>query len=126
LVNTDAPDDFALMRAERRVLEIQTKLHQWAIGDPGRRFDDLYNLVTDPAFLLVAWDRVRSNKGSRTAGADGKTARYIESVQGVEVFLDQLRCQLKQRSFRPIPVKERMIPKANGKMRRLGIPTEVA
>jgi len=122
-VNTDAPDDFALMRAERRVLEIQTKLHQWAIGDPGRRFDDLYNLVTDPAFLLVAWDRVRSNKGSRTAGADGKTARYIESVQGVEVFLDQLRCQLKQRSFRPIPVKERMIPKANGKMRRLGIPT---
>jgi hypothetical protein len=66
-VNTDAPDEWALYRAERRVLEIQTKLHRWAIEDPDRRFDDLFNLVTDPAFLLVAWDRVRSNKGARTA-----------------------------------------------------------
>jgi len=73
-VNTDAPDDWALYRAERRVLEIQTKLHRWAIEDPHRRFDDLFNLVTDPAFLLVAWDRVRSNRGARTAGADGKTS----------------------------------------------------
>jgi len=101
-------------RAPGTVLEIQTKLHRWAISDPGRRVDDLYNLVADPAFLLVAWDRVRSNKRSRTAGVDCKTARYIESVQ---------RCQSKQRSFRPVPVRERMIPKANGKMRRLGIPT---
>ncbi|MFC5089922.1 group II intron reverse transcriptase/maturase [Amycolatopsis plumensis] len=66
---------------------------------------------------------MRSNKGSRTAGVDGKTVHYIEAVTGVEEFLDQLRCQLKQRSFRPVPVRERMIPKANGKMRRLGIPT---
>ena len=55
----------ALFAAERRVLEIQTKLHRWASDDPRRRFDDLYNLVTDPAFLLVAWGRVRSNKGAR-------------------------------------------------------------
>jgi RNA-directed DNA polymerase len=123
LVNTDAPDELALMRAERRVREIQTKLHRWATNDPHRRFDDLFNLVADPAVLLVAWDRVRSNKGARTAGVDGKTARYIEAVSGVEAFLDQLRRQLKQRSFRPVAVRERMIPKANGKMRRLGIPT---
>jgi RNA-directed DNA polymerase len=76
--------------------------------------------------LIVAWDRVRGNKGSRTAGVDGKTARYIESVQGAGVFLGQLRRQLKERSFRPVPVRERMIPKADGKMRRLGIPTEAA
>ncbi|MFI5635733.1 group II intron reverse transcriptase/maturase [Streptomyces sp. NPDC051664] len=111
------------MKAERRVLEIQTKLHRWATDDPDRRFDDLFNLVADPAFLLVAWDRVRGNKGARTAGVDGKTARYIEAAQGVEVFLDKLRSQVKDRSFTPVPVRERMIPKANGKLRRLGIPT---
>lgn len=121
-MNTRDPES-VLYWAERRVLEIQTKLHRWATGDPQRRFDDVFNLVTDPAFLLVAWDRVRSNKGSRTAGVDGRTARYIEAVTGVEGFLDQLRCRLKQQSFRPVPVRERMIPKANGKMRRLGIPT---
>ncbi|MFJ8403417.1 group II intron reverse transcriptase/maturase [Streptomyces microflavus] len=121
-MNTDALE-WALMKAERRVLEIRTKLHRWATDDPDRRFDDLFNLVADPAFLLVAWDRVRGNKGARTAGVDGKTARYIEAAQGVEVFLDKLRSQVKDRSFTPVPVRERMIPKANGKLRRLGIPT---
>jgi hypothetical protein len=41
---------------------MQTKLRQWAIADPGRCFDDLFNLVYDPAFLTVAWRRVRGNK----------------------------------------------------------------
>lgn len=121
-VNTDAPL-LSLGQAERRVLEIQTKLHRWAREDPYRRFDDLYNLVADPAFLMVGWERVRGNKGAGTAGADGRTALSITAGQGVEEFLDELRAQIKQRSFRPLPVKERMIPKANGKLRRLGIPT---
>ena len=63
-MNTGAPWP-SLEEAEQRVLAMQTKLHQWAIGDPDRRFDDLYNLVYDPAFLVVAWDRVRSNRGAR-------------------------------------------------------------
>ncbi|MGC4852900.1 reverse transcriptase domain-containing protein [Micromonospora sp. DT4] len=113
----------SLSQAERRVLEIQTKLHRWTREDPYRRFDDLYNLVADPAFLMVGWERVRGNKGAGTAGADGRTALSITVGQGVEEFLDELRAQIKQRSFRPLPVKERMIPKANGKLRRLGIPT---
>ena len=119
-VNTGEPDRAV---ARHRVLGIQAKLHRWAAEDPHRRFDDLFNLVADPAFLLVAWDRVRGNTGARTAGVDGKTARYIEAVQGVEVFLDRLRSQLKDRSFHPVPVRERMIPKAGGRLRRLGIPT---
>ena len=57
--------------ATARVLSMQTKLHQWAATDPGRRFDDVFNLVHDPAFLVVAWSRVRGNKGARTAGVDG-------------------------------------------------------
>src|SRR6266702_182163 len=113
----------ALYDAERRVLKIQAKLHCWACDAPHRRFDDLFNLVADPAFLLVAWARVRGNKGARTAGVDGQTAYYVEAVRGVEVVLDELRSQLKDRSFRPLPVRERMIPKANGKLRRLGIAT---
>jgi RNA-directed DNA polymerase len=121
-VNTDELEH-ALFEAERRVLKIQTKLHRWARDDPRRRFDDLFNLVADPGFLLVAWDRVAGNKGARTAGIDGRTARSVEAVQGVEEFLDGLRSSLQDRSFRPVPVRERMIPKAGGKLRRLGIPT---
>ena len=84
-MNTDELES-ALMRAEIRVLKIQTKLHQWARDDPHRRFDDLFNLVADPAFLLVAWDRVRGNKGARTAGVDGRTAVSIQVGQGGRGF----------------------------------------
>ena len=105
------------------VLEIQTKLHRWASDDPHRRFDDLYNLVTDPAFLMVAWGRVRGNKGARTAGVDGETARYIEAVRGVGGFLAELRADLKARTFRPLPARRRAIPKAGRKVRYLGIAT---
>jgi RNA-directed DNA polymerase len=123
LVNTGDPElDYAFYQAERRVLEIQAKLHRWARDDPHRRFGDLFNLVCDPAFLLVAWARVRSNKGARSAGVDGYTAHAIEA-RGVGEFLGRLRSQLKDRSFQPVPVRERMIPKAGGKKRRLGIAT---
>ncbi|ARP71527.1 group II intron reverse transcriptase/maturase [Streptomyces pluripotens] len=122
-MNTDELE-WALMKAERRVLEIQTKLHRWAVDDPHRRFDDLYNLVTDPAFLLVAWDRVRSNRGAKTAGVDGRTAASISLQQGVEGFLGALRSSLKDRSFLPLPARERLIPKPGStKRRRLGIST---
>ena len=67
----------------------------------------------------------RSNKGARSAGVDGQSARAIEAG-GVGEFLDRLRSSLKDRSFRPVPVRERMIPKAGGKKRRLGIATEAA
>ena len=121
-MNTDVLEQ-AKFDAERRVLEIQTKLHRWSAADAGRRFDDLYNLVCDPAFLLVGWLRVRANKGARTAGVDGQTARYIEAVRGVEEFLTELRLALKDRSFQPLPTRQRAIPKAGGKLRYLGIAT---
>lgn len=121
-MNTDDLE-VAFYEAERRVLDIQTKLHRWATDAPSRRFDDLFNLVCDPAFLLIAWSRVRSNKGSRSAGVDGLTAAHVEMRHGLEQFLAEVRSDLKSGGFRPMPVKERMIPKANGKFRRLGIPT---
>ncbi|MDP9442574.1 MAG: group II intron reverse transcriptase/maturase [Actinomycetota bacterium] len=110
-----------LDEAEHRVLVMQTKLHQWAMADPGRRFDDLANLVYDPAFLVVVWARVRGNRGARTAGVDGVAPRSI--VFGAAVLLDGLRDDLKAGRFVPQRVREKTIPKANGKIRSLGIPT---
>ena len=107
--------------AEVRVLVMQMKLHQWAKADPGRRFDDVFNLVYDPSFLVVAWNRVRGNKGARTAGIDGVAPRSI--VFGAEELLTGLRDDLKARRFVPQRVREKTIPKANGKVRALGIPT---
>src|SRR3546814_17520029 len=65
----------------QRVLGIQTKLHSWAAADPGRCFDDLFNLVVDPGFLVMAWTRVRENKGAKTAGIDGATAWSVENSE---------------------------------------------
>jgi RNA-directed DNA polymerase len=110
-----------LAEAEQRVLAMQTKLHQWATSDPDRRFDDLFNLVTDPSFLVVAWNRVRGNKGGRTAGVDGIVPRSISTDIGE--LLGELREGLKARRYTPSRVREKTIPKASGKFRRLGIPT---
>ena len=121
-MNTGAPWP-DLDEAEHRVRVMQTKLHQWATADPGRRFDDLANLVYDPAFLVVAWSRVRGNKGARTAGVDGIAPRSV--VFGVELLLSGIRDDLKARRFAPQRVREKTIPKGNGKVRALGIPTTV-
>jgi RNA-directed DNA polymerase len=123
LVNTDASWP-SLDQAGPRVLEIQTKLHRWAGEDDSRRFDDLFNLVVDPAFLTVAWDRVRSNTGGRTAGVDGWTAHRVQLLVGAEQFLSLLRQAVRTGQFQPLPVRERLIPKpGSAKRRRLGIPT---
>ncbi len=63
-VDTGVPEHVAYA-ARSRVLGIESKLHEWAAADPGRVFDDLFNLVADPAFLLEACRRVRTNKGDQ-------------------------------------------------------------
>ena len=111
-----------LLAAQERVLHFQRKLHEWASADAERRFHDLWNLVCDPATLVVAWSRVSRNRGSRTAGVDADTRRHIEA-RGVEQLLTEVREELKADTFRPLPVRERLIPKRDGRKRRLGIPT---
>src|SRR3954469_16157646 len=110
------------MAPQVRVREMQTKLPRWAVADSGCRFDDLYNLVCDPAFLLIGWERVAGNTGARTAGVDPYTVHEITERVGVEAFLADIRKRLKARTFRPLPVRERMIPKPGGRLRKLGIP----
>jgi RNA-directed DNA polymerase len=120
-VNTGAPFP-ELLAAQGRVLHFQRKLHEWASNDAERRFCDLWNLVCDPATLVVAWSRVSRNRGSRTAGVDAATRRHVEA-RGVDQFLTELRGELRAGTFRPLPVRERLIPKRDGKkFRRLGIP----
>jgi RNA-directed DNA polymerase len=121
-VNTGVewPDEFLAGALVRRM---QVKLHRWAGEDSSRRFVDLFNLVCDPAFLAVAWQRVAGNVGARTAGVDRMTVSYIVHRVGVTPFLDHVRGLLKSGEFRPVPVRQVMIPKASGKVRALGIPT---
>lgn len=73
--------------------------------------------------LLVAWARVRGNKGARTAGVDGIAPRSIGL--GAEEMLKRLRSDLKSNLFVPQRVREKAIPKAVGEIRHLGIPTTV-
>jgi len=124
-VNTGAvawPDPWTAGRMVRRM---QIKLHRWAGEDPSRRFGDLFNLVYDPAFLVTAWERVSTNRGAKTAGVDKITAARVEMWIGAETFLGQIRDSLKSGEYRPVEVRQVMIPKAgaSGKYRKLGIPT---
>ena len=63
-----------------RVAGMQAKLHRWAAADLGRRFDDLFNFVHDPATLMVAFARVAGNQGANTPGTDGMTAAWVEET----------------------------------------------
>ncbi|MER5219347.1 group II intron reverse transcriptase/maturase [Streptomyces flaveus] len=122
--NGGAPSADPELGPRQRVSEMQAKLHRWAAADPGRRFDDLFNFVHDPATLRIAWDRVAGSQGARTPGVDGRTVVWIESEIGVPAFLAEVRERLKARAWSPMPARERMIPKpgGSGKVRRLRIP----
>ena len=73
------PAPLSVQEAEQRY-GWQTKLHRWAERDEQARFGDVFNLVCDPATLLVAWQRGNRNRGSRTAGVDGQTRARLEQM----------------------------------------------
>lgn len=108
------------MSAEERVRDFQRKLYQRAKQDKNFRFYVLYDKVRLTHFLLEAYTRVRKNKGA--AGVDGVKFEDVEK-SGVDKLLKEIQQELKIMSYKPQPVKRVMIPKANGKMRPLGIPT---
>jgi hypothetical protein len=80
--NGGASPEPAPMGPSGRVSEMQAKLHRWAVAEPGRRFDDLFNFVCDPAALIVAFSRVAGNQCSGTPGVDGLTVADIEESVG--------------------------------------------
>ena len=108
------------MTADERVRDFQRKLYQKAKQEKECRFHALYDKMYLPYVLEEAYRRVKRNAGS--PGVDNKTFTQIEE-EGLEQFLRNLQEELKNKIYRVSPVKRVMIPKANGKMRPLGIPT---
>jgi group II intron reverse transcriptase/maturase len=93
-------------------------LHKLAKRDPSKRFDHVWELATDPEWLMQAWAEIHSNKGSMTAGIDSTIATDIDPER-----IKRLSKRLKTGKYRPKPVRRVYIAKANGKTRPLGIPT---
>jgi len=101
--------------------EMQRKLSGWATQDREMKFFDLYHLLHDRDWLLLAHDYVKQNAGSRTAGCDGINMRIWD--ENLEQNQAQLAQELQSETFKPMPVQRVYIPKPNGKTRPLGIPS---
>jgi RNA-directed DNA polymerase len=103
-----------------KVRELQCGLWAAAKQSSGRRFHALYDRVHRGDVLWEAWERVRVNKGA--AGVDRVTLVAVEEF-GVDRMLRELRDDLQTGRYRPAPVRRVDIPKPQGGMRPLGIPT---
>lgn len=94
-----------------------TDLHQRAKNKES--FHQLYDIITSRNNILLAYRTIKSNKGSKTPGTDGKTIVDIEK-QSENELVEEIQSKLK--NYRPKKVRRKLIEKDNGKMRPLGIP----
>lgn len=103
-----------------KVREWRAKLSTKAKQEKRFGFYSLYGLISHPETLRAAWQQVRANGGA--PGVDGISFEQIER-QGLERWLEALGEELGNKTYRCQAVRRVYIPKANGKLRPLGIPT---
>ncbi|WP_425622745.1 group II intron reverse transcriptase/maturase [Brevibacillus borstelensis] len=101
--------------------QLWTTLYLCAKANSKRRFHALYDKIYRPDILATAWKRVKANKGS--GGIDGQSIAQIVEEYGESRFLNEIYLDLKEKRYRPHPVRRTYIPKPDGKKRPLGIPT---
>jgi group II intron reverse transcriptase/maturase len=104
----------------KSVQKLQTALHVKAKAEARYRFYALYDKIHREDILAHAYAQCRSNKGA--PGVDGQEFADVEAY-GVERWLGELALALREESYRPDPIRRVFIPKANGKLRPLGIST---
>lgn len=110
-----------MLTTPEAIRTLQRKLYTKAKQEPAYRFYALYDKVWRADILVHAYRLVRANKGS--PGVDGVNFEDIEQKIGIDTFLSELAQDLKDKTYHPSPVRRVMIPKADGSLRPLGIPT---
>jgi RNA-directed DNA polymerase len=102
------------------VQKLQTALHAKAKAEAEYRFYALYDKIYREDILAHAYAQCRSNKGA--PGVDRQDFAEVEAY-GLQKWLGELALALRQETYRPDPIRRVFIPKANGKLRPLGIST---
>ena len=109
------------LRAENSYYNIQPITDKlYADSKQNKIFSNLYELIIKEENIILAYRNIKKNKGSNTEGTDGKNIKIYKNIP-VEKLISIVRKRLE--NYKPQRVRRVMIPKANGKLRPLGIPT---
>ena len=108
-----------MIKAPIDLQDLRRRLYVKAKAEPSWRFWGIYVHVCKMETLREAYALAKANNGA--PGIDGVTFEVIEA-RGTESFLEQIRDELIQRTYRPMKARQREIPKDGGKVRVLSIP----
>lgn len=100
---------------------MQRKLATWTATDKTHRVNRLLRLISHPHWLSQAAQVTLTSQGAKTPGVDGLTKVHLQA--NLAGYLDEIRNDLLSGNYQPKPARRIYIPKANGKLRPLGIPT---